>query len=401
VSLTRPADSDVLAAAAADCVVVASDPRARSASAYFWDRGRPWTGAVTQAVTASDDPQIRSLGRDLAADPADPARYFALRKELVAAGLAGRPAAAAIFDLAWQAECNSRLGYLLGPGYRPGEPPLPAGQLLDQPTGPPLADPAGAEVLVVIPFQDRGQDRSRLRNLLACLLSLRDQSCARERYQVTVVESDAAERWSEVIGPRADHYIFARKPGPFCKSWAVNVGVTHSPGRPDVICILDADVLADREFITRNATRFRGPGTGGHLTYRNMLSLDEPATSRAIRDRVRRRAPRASPDHFRGFLLRRPPGCCVWVRAEAFRRIGGMDERYEGWGGEDYDFVHRLDLDAPLDYYDDWLLHMHHPPSAFIREDGGLADIPPLSWQPTEPIGRLDRFADAPPAGTG
>ena len=70
-----------------------------------------------------------------------------------------------------------------------------------------------------------------------------------------------------------------------------------------------------------------------------------------------------------------------------------MDERYEGWGGEDYDFAHRLDLDAPLDSYDDWLLHMHHPPSSFIRTDGGLVDIAPLSWRPTQPIGRLDRFA--------
>ena len=398
-SLTRPADSEALATAAADCVVVAADPRARSASAYFWDRGRRWTGAAAQAVTGSEDAQIRALGQALAAAPADPARYFALRSELITAGTAGRPAAAAIFEAAWQAECNSRLGYLLGPGYRTDEPPLPADELLEQPPGRPLAGPDGVEVLVVIPFQDRSQDRSRLRNLLACLLSLRDQSCARDSYQVTVVESDDTERWAGVIGPRADHYIFARKPGPFCKSWAVNVGVTHSPGRPEVICILDADVLTDRQFVSRNAIRFRAPGTGGHLTYRNMLSLDGPATSRAIRDRVHRRAAQASPDHFRGFLLRRPPGCCVWVRAGAFRRIGGMDERYEGWGGEDYDFAHRLDLDAPLDYYDDWLLHMHHPPSAFIREDGGLAAIPPLSWDPAEPIGRLDRFAASRPPG--
>lgn len=390
-SLTKPADRDVLATAAADCVVVASDPGARSASAYYWDRGRPWTGAVARAVTGSEDPRIRSLGLDLADDPADPDRYFALRSALISTDPAS-DVAAAIFDLAWQAECNSRLGYQLGRHFQRDEPSVPADELLDQPPGKQLADPAAAEVLIVIPFQDRSRDRSRLRNLLACLLSLRDQSCPRERYQVTVVESDEAARWAEVIGPRADHYLFARKPGPFNKSWTVNVGVTHAPGQPEVICVLDADVLADRDFVTRNAARFRSPGTGGHLTYRNMLSLDEPATCRAIRDRVHQRSAEASPDHFRGFLLRRPPGCCVWVRADAFRRIGGMDERYEGWGGEDYDFAHRLDLEAPLDYYDDWLLHMHHPPSAFIREDGGLVDIPPLSWQPAEPIGRLDRF---------
>jgi N-terminal domain of galactosyltransferase len=261
------------------------------------------------------------------------------------------------------------------------------------PQGRPLRGTAGADILIVIPFQDRGAQRFRLRNLLACLLALRDQSTPRERYQITVVEADDEPRWGDVIRPLADHYIFAPKPGAFNKSWAVNVGVRHTPGQPAAICILDADVLVDRQFVERNAGRFRRPGIGGHLTYRTMLCLDEPATAHAIRGRVHQGRSEADPDHFRGFMLRRPPGCCVWVRAAAFDRIGGMDERYEGWGGEDYDFLHRLDLEASLDYYDDWLLHMHHPPSEYIREDGGLVDITPLSWHPTEPIGRLNRFA--------
>jgi N-terminal domain of galactosyltransferase len=390
VSIVTPADRDVLATAAVDSIVVASDTRARSASAYFWDRGRPWTGAVVEAVSRCEDPVIRSLGHDLAADPLDPARYFALRSALTRADEA---AVAGIYDLAWQAESNSRLGYQLGPRYERDEPPVRVDELESLPAGVPLGSPDQAEVLIVIPFQDRTADHHRLRNLLACLLALRDQSSPRARYQVVVVETDAEARWGEVIAQRADHYLFAAKPGPFNKAWTVNVGVRHTPGRPEAICILDADVLVDREFVERNAARFRRPGTGGHLTYRNMLSLDEPATSHAIRERVERHQPTADPDFFRGFMLRRPPGCCVWVRAAAYDRIGGMDERYEGWGGEDYDFLHRLDLETPLDNYDDWLLHMHHPPSAFIREDGGLVDIPPLSWRPTEPIGRLDRFA--------
>jgi hypothetical protein len=390
VSIVKPVECDVLATAVADSVVVGSDARARSASAYYWDRGRPWTSAVIKAVAQCEDPVIRSLGQDLTDDPGDPARYFALRSALIGADAT---AVAEIYDLAWQAESNSRLGYQLGPDYDRDEPTVRADELLGMPPGTPLSSPAGAEVLIVIPFQDRSAERCRLRNLLACLLALRDQSSPRERYQVTVVEADAEARWSDVIRPLADHYVFAANPGPFNKSWTVNVGVRHSPGQPEAICILDADVLVDREFVERNAARFRRPGTGGHMTYRNMLSLDEPATSHAIRGRVHQRRPEADPDHFCGFMLRRPPGCCVWVRSAAFERIGGMDERYEGWGGEDYDFLHRLDLDAPLDYYDDWLLHMHHPPSAYIREDGGLVDIPPLSWRPTEPIGRLDRFA--------
>ena len=85
VSIVKPAGRDVLATAAADSIVVGSDARARGSSAYFWDRGRPWTSAVIKAVTQCEDPVVRSLGRELTEDPADPARYFALRSALISA----------------------------------------------------------------------------------------------------------------------------------------------------------------------------------------------------------------------------------------------------------------------------------------------------------------------------
>jgi hypothetical protein len=112
-------------------------------------------------------------------------------------------------------------------------------------------------MLIIVPFRDRSGDHTRLRNLLACLLALRDQSYPRSGYHVTVVEADQEPRWRHVIVPHADHYLFAEDRGPFSKSWAVNVGAVRTPGRPEVLCILDADVLADRDFIARNASRFR------------------------------------------------------------------------------------------------------------------------------------------------
>jgi GT2 family glycosyltransferase len=248
---------------------------------------------------------------------------------------------------------------------------------------------------VVIPFRDRDTGGQRVRNLLACLLALRDQSVPRDAYRVVVVESDDTPRWRDRIARYTDHYLFAANPGSFNKSWTVNAGVVNAPGPVELICILDADVLADRDFIARNVERFRRPGTMGHLTYRDMLCLDVDSTAWAIRERVQRRAADADAEHLRGFVLRRPPGCCVWVRSTAFHRIGGMDERFEAWGGEDNDFVYRLDITSALDSYDDRLLHLNHPSSALLRDDGELvnAHIPALSWKPDSPIGRLDRFA--------
>ena len=382
---SRPA---TLAAAVVDTLVIASDPKARQASIFYWERGRAHTLAVLDAIDRVDDRRTRELAARLTADSADPAVYHELKARLAES----RPSE--LFELAWLAECNSRLGFHLGPDYRAAGHAVSAEALRELPPRPGLSDDVDAPVLVVVPFRDHGVDGHRLRNLLACLISLRDQSASRETYRVVVVETDETPRRRDVIAPYADHYLFAPNPGLFNKSWAVNVGVVHAPGAPEVICVLDADVLVDREFVARNAARFRRPGTMGHLSYRDMWCLDEPSTAWAIEQRLGRHAPEVDVDHLRAFVLRRPPGCCVWARSSAYHRIGGMDERFEGWGGEDNDFAYRMDTNSAFDSHDDLLLHMHHPSSAVLRADGELinAHIPALSWPADAEIGDIGRF---------
>jgi len=390
-SLLMPTDPAVLAAAVVDTLVIASDARARHASIFYWERGRSDAQAVVAAVDRVEDADIRRLAATLQADSTDPAVYYELKERLTVA----RPEP--LFRLAWLAECNSRLGFHLGPHYdRSGAAAVPAGALQAMSAGERLPDDAPAPILVVVPFRDQGADGRRLRNLLACLLGLRDQSVPRESYRVVVVESDEVPRWRDPITPYTDHYLFARKPGAFNKSWAVNVGVVNSPGEAELICILDADVLVDRDFVKRNVARFQKPGRMGHLSYRNMWTLDESATCWAIEQRLRRHAAEVDPIELRAFVLRRPPGCCVWVRTSAYHRIGGMDERFEGWGGEDNDFAYRMDTNNAFDSYDDMLLHMYHPPSAVLRDDGEIvnAHIPGLSWRSDAVIGDINRFAD-------
>lgn len=393
ISPLTPTDPDVRAAAVADSVVVVSDPGASRSGLYYWEMAKPWNTAVVEALRAVPDPTLRELGEALIGSPGDPERYRQLRSALAEA--ADRPELGPLFEAGWTAECNSRIAHHVGDKYAEGAPPVSVDELLARPPGPGLSPDADPEVLIVIPFRDRGADRARLRNLLACLIALRDQSFPRDRYRVTVVESDDEPRWRDVIAPYTDSYLFAPKSGSFNKSWAVNVGVVNSPGRAEVVCVLDADVLADRDFVSRNAARFARPGVGGHLPYRLMTCLDYPAAEWAIRERMAGRA--AEPDYLRAFQLRRPPGLCNWVRVGVFHKVGGFDERYEGWGGEDNDFVYRLDPMAPIDVFDDWILHLPHPPASLLRGDGELvnAHIPPLSWRPEEPIGRLDKFAGA------
>lgn len=394
-SLT-PTAPETLAAAVVTTLAVDADPQAREASIFYWERGQGHREAVVEAAGNTGDAETGRLAAELRDRPADPRLHHALTRRLVLAAERGpTPALTTLFDRAWQAEANSRLGYHLGRSYTAtGQASLTSGELRGRAGGPRLAEGDTPEVLVVIPFRDRGSGQ-RLRNLLACLQALRDQTAPRGFYRVMVVETDERPRRREVIEPYTDHYLFAHKPGTFNKSWAVNVGVVNAPGSAGCVCILDADVLADRDFIARNAARFRRPGVMGHLSYRDMWCLDETSTSRAIDERLWQGVGRAETDGLRAFVLRRPPGCCVWVRTSAFHRINGMDERFEGWGGEDNDFAYRMDINSAFDHYDDQLLHMYHPSSAVLREDGELvnAHIPALSWGPSDaPIGDPDRF---------
>jgi hypothetical protein len=395
--LLTPTEPDTRARAVTDSLVVAVDEGARRSGLSYWYRSRPWVGAVVDAIGKVADSQVSSAAERLLAAPADPAVYWNLRRLL--ANRTDDAELADLFAVAWQAECNSRIGYHLGEAYRPDEPDITAAELETSAPGQPV--PEGAPpppVLIVVPFRDRKPEGRRARNLLACLRALRDQDYPRERFQVTVVETDVEPRWRDVVAPYCDRYVFAQRTGSFNKSWTVNVGVVQTGDGAEIVCILDADILCDRQFLARNVSRFQEPGTGGHLTYRDMFCLDPAASAYAIRGRVLEGQPDVSSDRLRGFLLRRPPGACVWARAELYLRVGGMDERYEGWGGEDNDFAYRFELEAPFDVYRDDLLHMSHPPSSIMVNGGGINDhIPPLSWPHGAAIGRLRR--ERPPVG--
>jgi glycosyltransferase involved in cell wall biosynthesis len=298
-----------------------------------------------------------------------------------------------LVDAAWTVLTKSRLEFHLGSDYRPWAE-LSLGGLLARSTpgeGPPANhDP---DVLVVIPFRDQDERGHRTRNLLATLLALRDQTLPRDRYRVVVVESDETPRRQATIEPYADEYLFAKKAGTFNKCWTMNAGVQNASGQADLICLLDGDALVDQEFLERNVRRFHRPETGAFLPYGDLLNLDDAASAWAIGERCGRGLPDVDWAALRGFIVHRAQGLCVWLRRDVFDNIGGLDERYEGWGKEDMDLLLRLQLATALCLFEDPILHMAHPPAYNLT---GNADIPWLSWVPEAPIGRLDRFAGLP-----
>ncbi|MEV4561043.1 galactosyltransferase-related protein [Kitasatospora sp. NPDC049285] len=386
-SWLRPTDPAASARLIADALVIHADPHARATNPYHWYRIEPLTAELARLASDEDGAPFAPAARRLLAEPTRPDHHRRLVAALLPMTERFPERMGPLADLAWQAVQRGRIGHHLGDAVGDAGPG-PAGRVPVRAR----ADEPGGAAQVVVPFRDRGDDGHRLRNLLACLAALRDQEPVAGGYTVTVVEADDRPRHRELIEPLADEYLFAPHPGKFNKAWVVNAGVVNSAAKAETVCVFDADLLPDRSFVARSLDRFREPGVGAFLPYRDVLYLDEGASEQAVRTRCVDAAAALDPAALRGFWMRRPVGGCVWLTREVFDRIGGMDERYEGWGGEDVDLVLRLQSATALYHWNDFLVHLHHPvvvppPDEARRND----DIPYMTWRPTGPIGRLDR----------
>ncbi|MBB1242901.1 glycosyltransferase family 2 protein [Streptomyces durbertensis] len=402
----RPSDPAALAAAATSSLILVHDPAARAVGPDYWDWSADAHHATATALGDLDDNRVRAAVARLADDPSDNTAAAGLTLALT--DLLRRPggegtAVDALRAAAARTESLSRL--LVQPGApgrpaRTGEAPDTTG-LLAALAREPHHGAHPVDAAVVIPFRAPDDVTGRVRNLAAVLNALADQSHPRDRYRVVVVESDARPRWRELFADACDSYVFAPDPGRFNKSWTVNVGVVHGARPAELVCVLDGDILVDRDFVARAVERFRQPGTQAHWPFEDMLFLDAAASAQAVRARCLDGAPDPGQDRLRGVHLRRPPGGCVWLREDLFTRIGGMDERFCGWGGEDQDFVWRAERYGPMDRHRDPLVHLHHDRAAHRGDDGTpfYEDVERAgfcSWPCDSDFGRIDRNAPQP-----
>jgi N-terminal domain of galactosyltransferase len=386
-----------------DYTVLAHDPAVPAASATFWEDSRAAYERVDQATAdllAGGSAADRSYSL-LRSSPQSIDAYRAASRDLRTVLDQDASACQLMADLVREADEEIWIDYHLGPAYRPSaeSPPSASDLLGGRRPRPAAARSADGDVLVVIPFRDR-IGGSRIRNIVACLLALQDQSPDAGSVTVTVVEADEQPRWRDLIQPLASRYVFLSHPGDFNKSWVINVGVVRAPVTPALVCVLDADIIVDRHFLVRNRQRFAAGGRVAHLPYRRMYCLDATSTNAAMRTRCQEGRPDVPLDQVRAYVLREPPGACLWVTADAFHRIGGFDERFVGWGGEDNDVVARLALAGDVRRFDDPLLHLDHERPA-MRRDGRPLNPPEQPWPWSSEADYGDPIAPATTRPTG
>ena len=178
----------------------------------------------------------------------------------------------------------------------------------------------------IIPFRARGLDRWP--NLLATLAwysMLHDT-------ELLLVEQDEQTRIDRSALPEQVKHLFLYNRGPFNKSWAFNVGAANARG--EVLALVDADVLVEIPVVQACFEECVG-GIQAINPYSTLLDLDKGRTELFRRTgHIEGRGEDSFNRDYKGEYLCFCGGVYV-VRKDAYLELGGQDERFLGWGGED------------------------------------------------------------------
>ena len=194
---------------------------------------------------------------------------------------------------------------------------------------------------------------ARLPHLLATIESIAGQRDV--EVECVVIEQDAEPRARTHL-PEWVKYIHT-KPSipmmPYCRAWAFNVGARIARGR--VLIMHDNDMLVPVDY-AREILRRIDDGFEAINVKRFIFYLSE-AHSREVFQRAR-------PDRFppSGVVQNLEAGGSVAIAGESYMRIGGMDESFVGWGGEDNEFWERVQTLRLWPYGYMPLIHLWHAP---------------------------------------
>jgi glycosyltransferase involved in cell wall biosynthesis len=213
---------------------------------------------------------------------------------------------------------------------------------------------------IILTYRE-GNTPERRANLMATLQWL----AATPEFETIVVEQDTLPRLKGPLPHPRCKILYAYNPGPFNKSWGLNVGarVADSP----VLVFGDADLIVPG-MLAKSVQHCLG-GATLVKPYRRLVDLY------ADESRLVRNQPLAPPQHSdpakaadrkaQGEHLVLCGGMFA-LRRDAFWFLGGWDERFVGWGGEDDAFTYKLQrARVPTFEFDEVpALHLWHPRAA-------------------------------------
>jgi hypothetical protein len=225
----------------------------------------------------------------------------------------------------------------------------PVSQLVEKREEPLEIFPLYDRVSVVMAF--RGSGDGRLEGLKKCIQCLREQAI---NCYIILVEQDYSPVNQDELEPLVDSYLFTYSSDMFNKSWAFNCGAIIAPD--DLILLHDCDLLVPKNYI-KESIKVLGIKDMA-LPWAKILYLTEGSS---------KNYPDGQPKVSSVLTSHQAVGGSLLVRKKFYLKIGGMDERFVGWGGEDNAFyakaakLGRINRVSPAVGLT--LLHHYHKPA--------------------------------------
>jgi N-terminal domain of galactosyltransferase len=230
---------------------------------------------------------------------------------------------------------------------------LLAAALADWPVRLPEVPATGPEADPRVSFVVGHRGQERLPHLLATLRSLLAQESV--KVECLVVEQS---RESVLAGrlPAGVRHLHTPPPAPdvaYSRAWAFNVGARAARGR--ILVFHDNDLLAPCRYAAE-LSRVLGQGYRVARLQRFIFYLG-PADSDSVL------AARGTPEGATPDLVRQNcEGGTLAVERETYFALGGHDETFIGWGGEDNEMFDRCRAVRCYPYGYLPFVHLHHPP---------------------------------------
>jgi hypothetical protein len=192
----------------------------------------------------------------------------------------------------------------------------------------------------------------RLPHLIRTLRSLFAQREARCEY--IVVEQDVDSRIRCHL-PACVRHLYIRPPNlamPYSRSWSFNVGATAARSR--LLVFHDNDICAPQDY-ARELLRLHGQGHKAMRLQRFMFYLSDEDTADFLANE------RIDPSFSPTTVTQNEQGGTIALDRESFFKIGGFDETFIGWGGEDNEFFERCQTLHGYPYMYLPFVHLFHP----------------------------------------
>lgn len=172
-----------------------------------------------------------------------------------------------------------------------------------------------------------------------------DSSRTRSLGMVASLYAEFFPDWEVIVG---------RNDGLFNRARAINDAVAETDA--DVIVFNDADSLVEPAHISRMVHDAHAPGlVFGYTRYRRLNRRATEGLSSYIMAFTQ-------PDQFFDWeMLNAGSNGCAAIRRECFEQVGGLDEKFEGWGYEDLAFDVICEAHWPSRRVAGDLVHLWHP----------------------------------------